>query len=147
LKIPNDGCLRIVQTRKVTSMEQLDALYGRWTAEGYEGQMIRLDTPYDHRRSNSLIKRKEFITEEFPVVSVHEGDGNWAGAVKRFTLSLPSGVHFGAGVRGTYEHMAELFTDDSVPVWATVRYFELTPDGIPRFGVVLDYGFTSERRD
>jgi DNA ligase-1 len=145
--VPNDGCLRIVPTRKVDSIKTLDALYGRWTEEGYEGQMIRLDTPYDSRRSNSLMKRKEFVTEEFPVVSVHEGDGNWAGAVKRFTLALTDDVDFGAGVRGDYGKMSGLLESGKTPKWATVRYFHKTPAGIPRFGVVIDYGFEDERPD
>ena len=52
---------------------------------GYEGQMIRKDAPYECKRSKNLLKRKEFITEEFKVVKVVEGQGAWTGYVKRFS--------------------------------------------------------------
>lgn len=139
--------LFLVPTKKVVDTDTLDALYGRWLEEGYEGQIIRLDTVYENKRSNSLMKRKEFITDEFDVVGMHEGDGNWSEAVKRFTLALPSGVEFGAGVRGEYESLAKLLQDGKSPKWATVRYFGLTPDGIPRFAVVIDFGFEDKRAD
>ena len=43
-----------------------------------EGQMIRQDTAYPSKRTKDLLKRKESI-EEYKVVEVHEGQGNWAG--------------------------------------------------------------------
>lgn len=136
-----------VPTKHVIDQKTLDALYGRWMEEGYEGQMVRLEEPYQNKRSNSLMKRKEFLTEEFPVMDIHEGEGNWRGAIKRFTLRLPSGVEFGAGVRGKYDDMAKLLKAPGVPKWATVRYFTPTPDGIPRFPVVVDYGYEDKRPD
>jgi len=42
--------------------------------------------------------------------------------------------------------MKELLESGKTPDWATVRYFNLTPDGVPRFPVVVDYGF-GERDD
>ena len=136
----------LVETYFGSNAGTIDALYGRYLAEGYEGQMIRQDTPYEFKRSKSLLKRKEFITEEYRVVAVEEGDGNWSGAVKRFRLALEDGTEFGSGVRGTYEQMQGLLESGVTPDWATCRYFELTPDGVPRFPVVIDYG-TGKRTD
>ena len=68
--------------------------------EGYEGQMIRQDAPYECKRSKTLPKRKEFITEEYDVVRVEEGNGNWTGYAKRFILAMPNGTQFSSGVRG-----------------------------------------------
>ena len=113
---------------------------------GYEGQMVRQNVPYENKRSKSLLKRKEFITEEYDVVSVEEGQGNWAGYAKRFVLKLPNGNEFGAGVRGNQAQLEELWNSDTKPTWATLRYFEMTPDGVPRFPVVIDYG-TGARDD
>jgi hypothetical protein len=93
-----------------------------------------------------LLKRKQFITEEFPVVTMLEGQGNWAGHVKKFALVLPSGETCGAGVRGTQEVLKKLWETGESPTWATLRYFGLTPDGVPRFPVVIDYGY-GERSD
>lgn len=141
------GVIVLVDTVGFASQEDLDYLYGVYLQEGYEGQMVRaMDIPYQGKRSKGLVKRKEFITEEFRVVGVEEGVGNWSGCVKRFKLALPDGTEFGSGVRGSQAEMKALLESGITPDWATCRYFELTPDGIPRFPIVIDYG-TGQRED
>ena len=108
--------------------------------------MVRLDEKYENKRSKHLLKRKEFITEEFEVVSMEEGQGNWSGHTKRFILRLADGREVGAGVRGNQDQLSKLWESQETPTWATLRYFDLTPDGIPRFPVVIDYG-VGERDD
>jgi DNA ligase-1 len=138
--------IHCVSTRSISNQEQMDELYGEYTEDGYEGQMIRTNDPYQqNKRSKTLLKRKEFITEEFNVLRVEEGKGNWAGHIKRFVLEK-DGEEFGAGVRGNQTVMASLFESGVSPDWATLRYFQLTPDGIPRFPVVIDWGF-GQRED
>ena len=140
-------CVKIVKTDFASDQEQLDELYASYTEDGYEGQMVRNNTLYQqNKRSNDLLKRKEFITEEFRVVTMLEGQGNWAGHVKHFGLLLPNGQTCGAGVRGKQEVLKDLWEKGDTPNWATLRYFGLTPDGVPRFPVVIDYGF-GERSD
>ena len=136
----------LVDTSKVWTFADIDKLYGQYTEAGYEGQMIRKDAPYECKRSKNLLKRKEFITEEFKVVKVVEGQGAWTGYAKRFILALPDGTEFGSGVRGTQAQLKELLESDVTPDWATCRYFELSNDGVPRFPVVIDYG-TGVRED
>jgi len=129
------------------TFDQIDTWYAEWIKEGYEGQMIRLpNVGYEHKRSKTLLKRKEFLSEEFHVLRTEEGNGNWAGMVKRFIFALPDGRECGAGVRGTQEKLKELFESGNTPDWATVRFFTPTPDGMPRFPVVVDYGW-GERSD
>jgi DNA ligase-1 len=138
--------VHIVTTDFCETQDELDELYSDYMTNGYEGQMVRQNSPYENKRSKSLLKRKEFITEEYDVVSVEEGQGNWAGYAKRFVLKLPNGAEFGAGVRGNQAQLEELWNSDTKPTWATLRYFEMTPDGVPRFPVVIDYG-TGVRED
>lgn len=139
--------IQVVETRMVHNEEELDRLYGEYLENGYEGQMVRsTEAEYENRRSKALLKRKEFITEEFKVIDALEGNGNWAGYVKRFLLDLGDGREFGAGVRGTQEVLKDLLESKNTPDWATVRYFTPTPDGIPRFPVVIDWGW-GERTD
>ena len=138
--------VKIVTTDFCETQDELDELYSDYMTNGYEGQMVRQDAPYENKRSKNLLKRKEFITEEYDVVSVEEGQGNWATYAKRFVLRLPSGAEFGAGVRGNQAQLKELWESDTKPTWATLRYFEMTPDGVPRFPVVIDYG-VGERED
>lgn len=138
--------VHIVQTDYCSTQDELDALYSDYMERGYEGQMVRNNTTYECKRSKNLLKRKEFITEEFRVVEVYEGQGNWTGYAKRFKLLMPDGREFGGGVRGNQEQLKALWESNVTPDWATCRYFELTPDGIPRFPVVIDYG-NGERTD
>jgi DNA ligase-1 len=138
--------LHFVPTTFCETQDELDELYASYMSDGYEGQMVRLDEKYECKRSKSLLKRKQFITEEYEVIDVEEGLGNWSGHIKRFVLRMPNGEKCGAGVRGTQTQMKELFESNVTPTWATLRYFGLTPDGVPRFPVVVDYG-VGERDD
>ena len=138
--------VKVVETVLTQSQDNLDKLYSQWMEDGYEGQMVRYDKAYENKRSKFLLKRKEFITDEFKVVSMLEGQGNWAGYTKHFVLQKSDGTNFGAGVRGTQEVLKELWEKGHTPDWATLRYFNETPDGIPRFPVVIDYGF-GQRED
>lgn len=140
----NFSSIQFVNTYNVANQNELDGYYGKFLEDGYEGQMIRYNAPYENKRSKNLLKRKEFITEEFKVVAVEEGKGNWSGHVKRFVLALPEDSKdetCGAGVRGTQDVLKGLWLDGKTPDWATVRFFGWTPDGSLRFPVVVDWGF------
>ena len=132
--------LEVVETVYCNNQNLLDRKYSDYTEAGYEGQMVRNDTPYENKRSKNLLKRKEFITEEFDVINVLEGQGNWAGYAKHFELELGDGRNFKSGVRGNQETLKALLEQEYKPTWVTCRYFEKTPDGIPRFPVVIDWG-------
>ena len=140
----NNDFVKIVSTDWCENQDQLDEQYSSYMEQGYEGQMVRNDASYDNKRSKNLLKRKQFITEEFDVIQVLEGKGNWSGYAKRFILRDKAGKEFGSGVRGQQAQLKELWemlnTTKGMPNWATCRYFELTPDGVPRFPVIIDYG-------
>lgn len=130
-------CLRRVDAVPVEHERDLDTLYEAWLNEGWEGQMVRLDAPYEQKRSKTLLKRKTFTDEEFECVSIEAGNGNWAGLAKRVTCRLPDGRTFGAGIKGNASRAAELLTETHKVV--TVRFFMLSPDGVPRFPVVTKF--------
>lgn len=131
-----------------------DAAYGKAIEEGYEGGIYRLEERYQiGTRSKFLLKRKEFQTAEFAVDRILPGTGNWAGAAKTFVLkndpeyadvenAYGKGL-FGAGVRGSKAHLQEVLSTynntDGDPGTVTLRFFGRTPDGVPRFPVVIDY--------
>lgn len=132
-----------VQTAVVPDQALLDIEYGKYLEQGYEGQMVRIDAPYDFdKRSKFLLKRKEFETAEFPLVAIEEGSGNWAGYAKRVVFRLPDGRECGAGIKGNQTAALKLLKD--FPAWGpnkavTIRSFKATPDGMPRFPVALDF--------
>lgn len=133
--------VRIVPTMHVPTRAGLDSLYEGYLEHGYEGQMVRIDQPYENKRTKNLLKRKEFLTDEFEVIEMLEGQGNWQGCVKHFILPLNSEKNFQAGVRGDMDTLRTLLEKGKKPDWVTLRYFTPTPDGVPRFPVVIDWGF------
>lgn len=132
---PEDGIIG-VPTVAVDSVEGFNEFHGRCVAAGYEGSMLRLDKPYEQKRSKHLLKRKDFIDEEFEVVRLVEGEGNWSGAAKNCICLAKNGKEFGSGIKGSYARGQELLGKEFK--LAKIRYFELTPDGVPRFGICLE---------
>jgi ATP-dependent DNA ligase len=134
--------IRFVHTNKLSSQEALDEQNGIYTSQGYEGQMVRLDAPYEpDTRSKTLLKRKEFDTSEFKLLKIEEGEGNWAGYAKKIVFELEDGRQCGGGIRGDQDCAKELLArwPDSSMSHVTVRYFKRTPDGMPRFPVAIDF--------
>jgi len=128
-----------VETQYVISKEMLDTLYGQWQEEGYEGQMIRLNEPYENKRSNTLLKRKEFQDAEYTILGWREGIGNRAGTIGHFKFETEDGVQFNSNIKGDFEYLAGLLdeVDNLIGKAATIKYFSLTPDGVPRFPYVI----------
>lgn len=131
--------IHLVETHRVVEQETLDALYASFTEQGYEGQMIRLDGPYEQKRSKLLLKRKEFHDEEFEIVRIEEGNGNWAGYAKRVVCRLPDGREFGGGIKGDQAFCKALLENPGRYHAATIRFFNFTPDGVPRFPVAVKF--------
>ena len=141
--------LKLVETRFDMNIEdeKLDELYFEYyLPEGYEGQMLRVqDSFYENKRTKNLVKRKEFIDDEFVIRDVEEGVGNRSGMMGRLILLLPDGRTFEANCRGTHEYYRELLEnkDYYIGKLATIRFQNYTPakeDGTgnkPRFGVCI----------
>ncbi|WOF44274.1 hypothetical protein KNJ79_04925 [Sphingopyxis indica] len=130
-------CVHQVETIRVNCQEDYDEAHGLWLEEGYEGSIWRADAAYEQKRSKALRKRKEFVDDEFELVSIEEGLGNWSGMAKRAICRLPDGRTFGAGIKGTQERARELLNEDHKVV--TVQFFQFTPDGVPRFPVATKF--------
>jgi DNA ligase-1 len=131
--------VRLVSTALIRLPNDLDEYYAAYLTAGYEGQMVRLDECYEQKRSKYLLKRKEFQDAEYRIVSIHEGEGNRSGMAGYAILENRDGTTFKSNIKGTHEYLKELLEDkDSLAnQMATVQYFNLTPDGVPRFPYVI----------
>ena len=131
---------RIVETYKVPSEEVVTELYEKYIEEGYEGQMLRLDSKYENKRSKSLLKHKSFIDEEYQILDIVEGEGNRSGTAGYMVFNTREGKTFKSNVKGTWEETAEMLKNkkELIGKQATIKYFNLTPDGIPRFPFVIN---------
>lgn len=132
--------VRWVETHEAMTEFGLDGHYARFVEAGYEGMMVRLDEPYEAgKRSHWLLKRKDFLDCELDLVRVEEGVGNWAGYAKTATVRLADGREQSSGLRGTQEFTRGLLADWRRYSRVTVRYQNLTPDGLMRFPVVVGW--------
>ena len=143
--------IHIVMAKEVKSFEEIDEAYGSYLDQGYEGMVIRIDSPYENKRSKTLIKRKEFFDEEFPVVEIIEGRGNWNEKAKAVSFIYnEAGDVTEAGISGSEAQMADLLRRKGLyengKGQVTVRFPNKTPDGKPRFGVAKAF-YEGKRTD
>ena len=131
-----------VPSSYLSSIDKVDACLEESLAEGYEGLMVRLDTPYEiGKRSKSLLKYKKFDTAEFTILDIQEGKGNWAGYAKRLIIQLEDNTPCEAGIKGDFEFTKKLLEDKALYIGkeATLRFFGRTSDNKLRFGVAIDF--------
>jgi len=129
-----------LETVLTSDQSELDECYSRWLGDGYEGQIIRtVDGLYENKRSKNLLKRKEFQDKEYVIVDVEEGSGNRSGMAGRMTLRHPDGRTFNSNIKGGNDWYKKLLAEreELIGKEATVKFFQLTPDGIPRFPFVI----------
>ena len=128
-------CCVKVPTHYIPNEEELMDTYNEYVELGYEGQMLRLDLPYENKRSKSLLKHKSFIDEEYIILGVEEGIGNKTGMVGSFIFESKSGKRFNCSPKFNWERCTEMWEQRETLIGkqATVKYFNLTPQGVPRF--------------
>jgi ATP-dependent DNA ligase len=134
--------LRLLETVTCASAADVKTLHDAYVAEGYEGLILRnREGLYaTGHRSVDLQKYKEFEDTEYPVVGFRDGEGDEKGCVL-WECRLPSGGTFWVRPRGTREDRNEAFLAGSTYIGKqlTVRYQELTTDGVPRFPVGIAF--------
>ena len=133
-----------IDTFLVNSKEGVKKYHDMFVQQGHEGVMIRdASSIYEiGKRSNYLLKHKEFQTEEYPIVDVKEGTGREKGTA--IWICKVGEQHFSAKPEGTLEVRRKFFEekDRYIGKQLTVRFQNLTALGVPRFpvGVVVrDY--------
>ncbi len=98
-----------VVTYPIKSKSELDKQYNIFLEDGQEGGILRdLDSGYEHRRSNNLLKIKQDEDDECIILSIMDGDGNWAGAATTATVKWKD-KEFDCTFKGSYEVRAEIF--------------------------------------
>jgi DNA ligase-1 len=138
--------LRLVKTSVVRNEADVEKYHEAYMADGYEGSIIRSggDEPYVFQyRSNSLLKKKDFMDAEFVIVGCKEGTGKDEGKAI-FRCKIASGSEFDVRCKGEDEVREEQWKNRKSYMGKelTVRYQCLSDDGIPIFPVgiaVRDY--------
>jgi ATP-dependent DNA ligase len=128
--------IQIVANKRVRSLEEAMQYHSAFVARGYEGAMVLPNIPYyTGRKSNSLLKIKDMVTQDCTVVGMYEGTGRNAGRLGGLHVIQENGKACDVGIG---------FTDrDRDDIWLgkenvsnrviEVKYQELSKDGIMRF--------------
>lgn len=134
--------VKFVNTYLVNDQNELDYLYKVFIQEGYEGQMIRTNGSYENKRSKFLLKRKEWLDEEFLIVDMEEGTGHLSNAVGSFwcVTNDPEHRRFRVTPEASVEQKSEWFR--SPDLWLnklmTVRFLKFTvKNKVPKHAVGL----------
>ena len=132
--------LKLLPTDVANNLDDVKRLHAEYVADGYEGLILRNKAGLYKvgHRSADLQKYKEFKDDEYKIVGFKEGDGIEKGCVI-WVCETKDKKPFSVRPRGTHEDRAEAFKTASKAVGKklTVRFQELTEDGIPRFPVGL----------
>jgi len=129
--------IMLTETKLAHSIDDLENYHDQCVERGYEGIMIRSPNGlYRQTRSKDLLKYKKFKTEEYQVVGHTVGKGDIA------ILECKAGDRtFGVMMKSTLEEKREMLEhiQDYYGKWLTVKYQELSKDGIPRFPVGIGW--------
>lgn len=122
-------CVEQVLRRK-TELKETHDFYVR---QGYEGLMVRVNSyPYEHRRSPSLFKIKDFQEAEYLVTDVEvDKEGNGVLVCGEFKARM-------RGEDAVRRHQAE-HPEEYIGRMATIRYFAITEYGQPQFPVCVAF--------
>ena len=131
-----------VETRWVKSKKDLPIVHKQYMDAGYEGTMIREPSSVYEigKRSNYLLKLKDFKTDEYKVIGMRECNGKDVGTPTWVCLT-ENGQEFTVRPEGTQEKRREMFKngDKYMGKMLTVKYQNLTDLGVPRFPVGIAF--------
>jgi DNA ligase-1 len=122
--------------------------HNKYVSEKFEGIILRnASGKYEEKvRSKNLQKYKTFLDSEYTITGFTEGEGSEKGAII-WICSTGSGQSFNVRPAGSIPIRKKLFKQGNkyIGKLLTVKYFELTDEGIPRFPTTL-YGDTADIR-
>ena len=139
-------CVKYVQTNLVLRMDDARVYHSRNLDDGYEGSILRLDKPYEQKRSYNLQKFKDFHDTEALIVGYEEGKGKREGTLGKFFMQDDDGNKFGCppGKGYNYAALTDILNNihDYIGQRATFTYFERTQYGSyrhPMFKTIRNY--------
>jgi len=139
-------CIKSVNTLLVKDDVDASVWHRSNLNYGYEGSIVRLDTPYQCKRSHSLRKFKDFSDAEANIVGYEEGKGKRTGTLGKFIMQDDDGNQFGCppGKGHNYKDLAIMLANihEYMGQRATFTYFEKTKAGSyrhPLFKCIRNY--------
>jgi len=131
-----------VVEQKLIDKTQIPSVLADYLEQGFEGTMYRNPKglyEFKNKRSNDLLKHKEFFDSEAMVIDCIKDKNDegvltcaWAGVSPKFKI-----VTFELKMRGNHEYRGYGNQQTLIGKWITFKYQDLTEDGVPTFAVGL----------
>jgi len=134
--------IKVVETVECNSWEEVYAAHARFIEEGYEGTILRLNKPYEFKRTDNLIKIKDMLSQDCIIKQVIEGKGKYAGIMGAIKVLQEDGQTLCEVGTGFSDEARTNFWNNRSELIGTqveIKYQELTPDGVMRFPVFLRF--------
>ena len=135
-----------VPTTTVENLDEAKMLHNVHLAQGYEGSILRLDEPYQCKRSYNLQKFKDFHDTEATIVGYEAGKGKFEGLIGKFLMQDDDNNKFGCPIGKGYNFTARKNILNNIHNYmgqrATFTYFQRTKAGSyrhPLFKTLRNY--------
>ena len=136
-----------VETHRVNKYEEAANMhYDGFLKQGYEGSILRLNGPYEQKRSYNLQKFKDFSDTEATIIGYEAGKGKFTGLIGKFLMIDDNGIEFGCPIGKGYNYDDRRFIlnniHDYIGKRATFTYFERTKASSyrhPLYKTIRDY--------
>ena len=141
-----DNYVKYVPTKRVATPAMSKVIHQENLDLGYEGSILRTNTPYKHGRSWGLMKFKDFHDAEANIVNYEEGKGKRKGTLGKFIMQDDDGNIFGCPPGKGYNYADMKCILENIHKYmgqrATFTYFERTKAGSyrhPLFKTLRNY--------
>lgn len=136
----------MLTTIPINNHESARAIHDANLAGGFEGSIVRLNKPYEQKRSYNLQKFKDFSDKEATIIDYVEGKGKRTGTLGKFIMRDENGIEFGCppGKGFTHADLRDILNNitNYIGKQATFTYFERTKANSyrhPQFKAIRDY--------
>ena len=144
--LPIAASMTLIKNTVVESQDEAKMLHNVHLAQGYEGSMLRLNKPYEQKRSYNLQKFKDFSDTEATIVGYEAGKGKFTGLIGKFFMQDDDGNEFGCPIGKGYNFADRKVILDNIHDYmgqrATFTYFQRTQAGSyrhPLFKTLRNY--------
>jgi DNA ligase-1 len=144
--LPIAKTMTLIKNTVVESQGEAQMLHNVHLAQGYEGSMLRLNKPYEQKRSYNLQKFKDFSDTEATIIGYEAGKGKFTGLIGKFFMQDDDGNEFGCPIGKGYNFADRKAILDNVHDYigqrATFTYFQRTQAGSyrhPLFKTLRNY--------
>jgi DNA ligase-1 len=144
--LPIAATMTLIKNTNVDSYDEAKMLHDVHLAQGYEGSILRLNKPYEQKRSYNLQKFKDFQDTEATIIGYEAGKGKFTGLIGKFFMQDDDGNEFGCPIGKGYNFADRKAILDNVHDYigqrATFTYFQRTQAGSyrhPLFKTLRNY--------